>query len=90
MGYLHMVNQKTKKIVSIVSVIIVVLLTVALIVTIVLFKSGDIDEDRMLVMGGMLSSTLMTVVVICGAVLISGDSVEEKYLEYLKEKEKEK
>ena len=81
-------DDKSNIILTVVTVIITALLMTGIAIVVISFSNGNIDEKGMLVLTSVLSTTLMTLVVIYGALTLS-KSKKEQYMEFLEEKEKE-
>ena len=81
-------DDKSNMILTVVTVIITALLMTGIAIVVISFSNGIIDEKGMLVLTSVLSTTLMTLVVIYGALTLS-KSKKEQYMEFLEEKEKE-
>lgn len=81
-------DDKSNMILTVVTVIITALLMAGIAIVVISFSNGNIDEKGMLVLTSVLSTTLMTLVVIYGALGLS-KSKKEQYMEFLEEKEKE-
>ena len=84
-----MMNRRSKEIMTIVVVAATVILIVGFIVTVILFKTEEIDKDRFTVISFFLSTTLMTIVIVYAALVTSNGSARDRYVDYLKDKNKE-
>lgn len=81
-------NSRTWRISVIAVVAIVAALMVGIVLVLAMESSGSMDQDSGLMALAFLSTTLTTVVIIFGAVSLSGSRSEE-YQKYIEEKERE-
>ena len=81
-------NSRTWRISVIAVVAIVAALMVGIVVVLAMESSGSMDQDSGLMALAFLSTTLTTVVIIFGAVSLSG-SRNEEYQKYIEERERE-
>lgn len=81
-------ETKVERILTVAVVIIVMALLVAMGAVIVMTRDGSMDSDVSMVTLGFLSMTVMTVVVIFGALVLNGNRKQE-YAEYFERRERE-
>ena len=81
-------DRKTKQVATVAIIALTVMIIIGFIVTITLFKTDTISWDSFIIYSYFLSFTLMTLVIIYGALMMSERSSKERYLEYIEEKEK--
>ena len=80
-------DRKGMNILSIAAIIVTIVLIAGFITLLVLFNSGKIDNDQMVVFGSFLSFTLTTVIIVYAALTMSYRSTDQRYMEYVKKKE---
>ena len=82
-------ERKWKKILTVIIMLMTVGIIIGFSVSSVMFKTGDINRDEFLSMCYFLSMTLVMLVIVYGAIMMTDRSAKEQYLEYLDEKKKE-
>ncbi len=80
---------KTERILTVVVVAIVIALMAAMVAVVVMTNDGSLDEEASTVSLVFLSTTLSTVVIVFG-VLVLSTSRKDEYRKYFEEREKEK
>ena len=81
-------DRKTKQIATVSIIALTIAIIIGFIVTTVLFKTDCISWDSFIIYSYFLSFTLMTLVIIYGALMMSEKSSKERYLEYIEENKK--
>ena len=77
-------KKRVRNILTISVSVTVALLTLGLIITLILFKSGSLDQNQLMAICFFLTGTLTSVIVLFGAILISVNESEERYAEFIK------
>ena len=77
-----------KQVTTIAIIALTIAIIIGFIVTTALFKTDCISWDDFIIYSYFLSFTLMTLVIIYGALMMSEKSSKERYLEYIEENKK--
>ena len=84
-------DAKAERIMTIAVVAIVAAMLVSLVLAVVMYKNGDIDDDSIFMIGMLFSASITVIVVVYGAIVLNnGDSASDMYRKYVEEREKEK